>query len=435
MDAWKCLHPEHPCKYLVYGGAAGGGKTWLGVMWLFVMCTQYPGTRYFVGRRQLKDIKQSIVVTMNKFVRSLRLDPKNYFKLSSASGSMHFHNGSEVVALDLRYMPSDPFYERYGSLEFTSGWIEEAGEVNEMAYEMLKSRLGRYLNDQIEYPAKLLLTTNPKKNWVYREYYKPWREGSITEELAFIQSFVQDNDFIEGDYKDRLENIKVKSMKQRLLLGNWEYDDDEGTLMDYDSIVDMFTNEYVDNGERYISADIALEGSDKFVAMVWSGFRVEAIHVWDKTTGPQAVENIKRISTQHRVPRSNIVFDSDGVGNFLKGFLGNSVSFRNNAPPLPIHSKLKEDYRNLKSQCFFKLAELINANEVYCTNTRYTPILMEELSIIRNDTLGSDRKLSVQPKEQMKMDLGRSPDFAESMMMRMYFELKPAPTFKYSGHK
>ena len=79
---------------------------------------------------------------------------------------IEFTNDSRIDLLDLKYLPSDPFYERYGSVEFTSGWIEEAGEVNFGAYDTLKSRIGRQLNEKYKIQSKLFVTLNPKKKLV-----------------------------------------------------------------------------------------------------------------------------------------------------------------------------------------------------------------------------------------------------------------------------
>lgn len=66
--------------------------------------------------------------------------------------------------MDLTYYPyKDPMYERFGSLEFTGGWIEEAGQVNRLAFEVLQTRIGRHLNDVYNVRGKFLLLVIPKE--------------------------------------------------------------------------------------------------------------------------------------------------------------------------------------------------------------------------------------------------------------------------------
>ena len=53
-------------RYVLYGGAGGGGKSWLGCFWLIMVCQNCPGVRYFVGRNNLVDTRASVVVTFGK---------------------------------------------------------------------------------------------------------------------------------------------------------------------------------------------------------------------------------------------------------------------------------------------------------------------------------------------------------------------------------
>ena len=81
-----------------------------------------------------------------------------------------------------------------------------------------------------------------------------------------------DNKMLDKAYLENLERSLTTNEKERLLFGNWEYDDDPNTLIDYDAICDAFTNDFVsDLGHSRISADLAMKGRDRFVAGVWKG--------------------------------------------------------------------------------------------------------------------------------------------------------------------
>jgi len=132
-QAWKITQNKQT-DFLLFGGGAGGGKSWFGCEWLIVMCLAYPGTKWFMGRNELKRLMASTYVTFQKVMRFHNL-PKSCYKLNGQYNYIEFVNGSRIDLLDLKYLPSDPLYERFGSLEFTGGFIEEAGEVHFGAFD------------------------------------------------------------------------------------------------------------------------------------------------------------------------------------------------------------------------------------------------------------------------------------------------------------
>ena len=161
----------------LYGGAAGGAKSWTGAVWLLFMCLCYPGSKWFIGRAELKRITQSTLITFYKVCNQYGVDDTLY-KYNGQYNYIEFFNGSRIDLLDLQYKPGDPLYERYGSIEYTGGWIEEGGEVNFGAYDTLKTRIGRHLNNELGLRRKLFITCNPKKNWMYDTFYKPDKKGN-----------------------------------------------------------------------------------------------------------------------------------------------------------------------------------------------------------------------------------------------------------------
>jgi hypothetical protein len=423
-----CILVDSITEEFGYGGAAGGAKSWTGCTWEAMMCLAYPGTRYFIGREELKRLRESTYQTFLKVCKRYGIKQDVDWKYNGQDHFIQFKNGSRIDLLDLKFLPRDPLYERYGSTEYTAGWIEEGGEVHFAAYDTLKTRVGRQLNDKYGILGKLFVTLNPKKNWCHSTFWKPFKAGTLPKNVKFLQSLVTDNPFVDSGYIAKLRAIKDKVRKQRLLLGNFDYDDDDNALMDYDSITDIFYNEHAETGRKYITADIARFGKDKSVIMVWDGWRVIGITVMKHKKVPEVAMFIKSQMRRYEIPKSQVVVDDDGVGGGVVDLVG-CKGFVNNSSPLELLKKsdVKVNYRNLKSQCYYMLSADVNEKKVYvqCTDEEIKEALTEELEQVKKKDPDSDTKLEVVPKDEVKELLGRSPDYSDTLMMREYFELKP----------
>lgn len=405
-------------KEVVYGGAAGGGKSFLGCFWLIVMCEAYPRTRWFIGREELKRIRQSTFITFQKVSSMLGVAD---YSTNFQDNYIQFKNGSRIDLLDLQKQPRDPLYERFGSTEYTGGWIEEGGETDFGAYDVLKTRIGRHMNDVYGLISKLLITCNPKKNWLYSEIYKPFKEKRLPAHISFIQSLVTDNPHLTKDYIENLHNTKDKAKKERLLFGNWEYADDPTALCSYDNIVAIFENDHIKPGNKYITSDIARLGSDKAIIMVWSGWNVIEIRTYDISRMTEIQKTINELRKKYGIPKHNCIADEDGVGGGvvdncgIKGFVNNSKALNN------------ENYSNLQSQCGYKLADKINECQIWISSdvsTTDREQIIEDLEQLKSYKTDSDTKLRILPKEQIKENIGRSPDWRDVLLMRVYFDLK-----------
>ena len=165
---------------------------------------------------------------------------------------------------DLFSYPSDPNFDELGSLEITDAFIDEANQVSKKAKQIVRSRI-RYKLQENSLVPKMLMTCNPAKNWTYSDFFKADRDKKLPDNIKFLQSLVTDNPKIDPSYIENLKQLDPNS-KERLLFGNWDYDDDPSLLCDYDAICDIFTNTHVEHGMKRISADLAMQGRDKFIA-------------------------------------------------------------------------------------------------------------------------------------------------------------------------
>lgn len=407
-----------------FGGGAGGGKSWILCESRLLNAIRLPGYRSYIAREELKRLMQSTFITWSKVCRHHKIP--NIWKLNGQYNYIEFDNGSRIDLLDAKFLPSDPLYERFGSTEYTDGAIEEAGEVHPLFRDVMKSRIGRHLNDELGIHPTTLITGNPKKNWTYSEFYKPSKDGTLPKNKIFIQALYNDNKFTSSSYEAQLSQLSDIKLKQRLMFGNWEYDDDPNALMRYDTISDLFSNSVRKSDELYMTVDVARKGKDKAVILIWKGLHCQFIKTIDKCRIDQLEIEIRTLARQYNIPFSNIIADEDGVGGGLidnmwgiKGFVGNSTPLEENGH--------KVNFRNLRAQCYYKLADYVNNHKlaIDCESETIREIIIEELEQIKGEGFDTDQKLKIISKDLIKEVLGRSPDYADSIMMRMWFELRP----------
>lgn len=410
----------------LYGGAAGGAKSWTGATWLTFMCLSYPGTRYFAGRAVLKSLMESTLPTFYKVFKAYGISD-NLYRFNGGYNYFQFYNGSRVDFLSLAKSPSDPFYENLGSLEFTSGWIEEAGEVCFDAYDTLRSRISRQLNDQYHIHGKLFITCNPKKNWMFRLFYEPWKKGILESKKCYMPCLVQENPFIDSGYIDKLKELGDKVKKERLLKGNWDYEDNPNALCQYDDICAIFGNKIAKKtGCMYLTADIARFGSDLAIILIWDGWCVIDCCTFDKSATTEISKAILHYQQLYHIQSNRCIADEDGVGGGVVDQCG-IIGFRNNGTPLVEPTEFThENYMNLQTQCGYRLAKHINLHDVGFVEELVSEEVKQQIVIdveqLQTWNVDSDGRLQIKPKAQIKEDIGRSPDWRDALLMRSYFD-------------
>ena len=219
--AWDFL--EDPItKRVLYGGQAGGGKSYLICFWQIYRRLTYPNSRGYIGREILKNLKNSILVTFFDVAAKMNLKQGEHYTYNDNKSIIEFYNGSQIVLLDLFDYPSDPNWDSLGSTEYTDGAIEEGVQVSQRAAGLLLSRT-RWKLDEFDLKPKQLITCNPGESWIRDEIVVPAMEHRLPEQYKFVTATLDSNpnkEFVKM-YKDLLENELDIFDRERLLFGNW----------------------------------------------------------------------------------------------------------------------------------------------------------------------------------------------------------------------
>lgn len=417
--AYKYL-TDNCTNFIGYGGSAFSGKSYLECYWVTIMSLAYPDTGWGLGRRELTTLKKTTLITLFKVFEECDIKPDIDFVYNQQLNLITFNNLSQIFLIDTAYKPSDPLYTRLGGYELTGCAVDESAETDYMAIEILFSRCGRRKNNKYNLTAKMLETFNPSKTHIFRRYYLPYKENRLNDNIVFIPALPSDNP--SPDVAPYIQNMlanATETTKQRLIYGNFEYDDDPSTLIEYDAIIKSFESVKKDESkQRYISCDYARYGSDTTVICVWHGMTCK-VKQYKGLSVPGCRDEIKRLQAAYSVPTKNVTVDEDGVGGGVVDLLPGCRGFVNNSRAVD-----DENFDNLKSQCYFKLADAMNRGVVKIDcDAGHKDLIIQELENVKQKSVDKDQKKGVIPKDMVKQLIGRSPDFSDAIAMRFVFEV------------
>jgi hypothetical protein len=236
----------------------------------------------------------------------------------------------------------------------------------------------------------------------------------------FLPALADDNPHLPPGYFDTLSRLPEQDRK-RLRDGDWDYDESIDRIFNTDDVLRCFRNELL-TGEKYITADVARFGKDRTVIGVWDGLTLTSVEIMRRADVMQVVNRIREIAASAGVKLSNVIADEDGVGGGVvdglkcRGFLNGSRATK------------PDRYVNLKAECYYKLAELIEQNRITFIGQTLDALrdeIVKELDMVRRRNVDKDGKLAVTGKDEIKAAHGISPDISDMIMMRAFFELFP----------
>jgi len=406
---------------VLFGGSARSSKSFLICAFSVIYCLAYPDIAGAICRSRLTHLRKTTLQTLFEFFNMNNMKEDKDYNFNRTDMIITFPNGSKLFFLELYDNPSDPDFDRIMSMGLTFACVDEVSEISENAINKLQTRLSHKL---LEYSLKpkLLLASNPNRGWLYNQYYKPFKTNQLPEYRKVVLGLPTDNPYVSEDYIHNLESLD-ESTVQRLRYGNWDYDDDIFNLFNYDNVVQAFYNEMIDETGNYITCDVANVGDDKTIVGIWKGYHLINIYEYSNMTTDQIVGIIKEKMRNYHTPIYNVLVDADGIGIGVADYL-KCKQFKGGSTALK-----KENYMNIRSQCYFKLAEKIVSGTIKFCEPYRERIIQELLQHKRKE---SDNKVGVISKDEIKRKLGRSPDIADMIMMRCYWDYQsPGKIYVY----
>ena len=244
----------------LFGGAAGGGKSYGQLVDALLYALQYKGSTQIIFRSTFADLEKSLIR------KSLELYPLTIAEYNSSKHTWKFKNGSII---DFGYIQYEKDVYQYQSAEYNVIRFDELTHFTEFMYTYMISRC-RGANP---YPKMIKSSTNPGgvgHSWVKERFIDIGEPNKVHEckletgevvTRIFIPSLVQDNKFMltyDPDYIKRLDALPEKERKA-LKYGNWDIYD--GMFFPEFNrrihVIEPF--EIPDYWDRYIAMDYGLD--------------------------------------------------------------------------------------------------------------------------------------------------------------------------------
>ncbi|MDG3582041.1 terminase large subunit domain-containing protein [Galbibacter pacificus] len=401
------LYPESKARFRIVLASTKCGKTFSCIWYLFEQAHKSDvkeGDNFWWVSPTYSQSKIAFKRMKRKVIKS------KVYSINESNLTITCPNGAVIS-----FKSADNEDNLYGD-DVKTAIFDEASRAKEEAWFALRSTLTATKGDCI-----LIANYKGQGNWLTLLAEKAETDSTYEKFVINAYDAVEAGILSLEEVEQAKKDLPEKIFKELYLA---EGGGEAGQLIDEESISKLFTNQ-IGGGIKYITIDVARLGKDKSVIYVWDGLKVIEIKELAKNTLIELSKEIRELQAKYNVNLSNIIADENGVGGFLCDHIG-CKGFVNNASPLKVKGE-KQNFASLKDQCYYKLAEIINSNLISITSINYKTkeLLIQELQQIKLPAEVDTNRIKLLNKDAIKKIIGRSPDYSDAMMMRMYFELRP----------
>ncbi|MEQ9231585.1 MAG: phage terminase large subunit [Cyclobacteriaceae bacterium] len=392
-------------RYLLFGGAMGGGKSFFLCAKAVKNAMKFSGNRLVIIRKELSVARRTIVTTFFKIC-----PPEIIANFNKSSLEVTFINGSKLFFLEAD-VGKDPLLNKLKGLEI--GWfgIDEANEISKEVYDILKTRLRWILPDGSTPRYEGRLTSNPENCWLIPSFIH-----SNSSDEVYIQSLTSDNFDPNSDYYKSLEEAYKDNpqLLSRYLLGDWSLTDSIDQLIPTMAIngSEVIVNA---NWGDAIGIDVARYGSDQTVFIVLKDGNIDLIETYAKTSIPQVASKAMELMNTYNINPEYCGIDGVGIGAGVIDILKSNGYYIQDlvGGSKPVETGYEESFKpnNLRSQMYYQLRKDLIEHRI---GNLINAVLKRELTHIKYE-VSTEKTVRVMSKDAIRKTLGKSPDLADAL--------------------
>jgi len=425
---------------VLYGGAKGGGKSYLMCLWVFYYSTwlarffdineeiKHPLLVGFFGRKQSVDFTDTTLETWKKIIPIDRYEIRNHDK------EIIIDN---MVKVGFGGLDSQEAINKFNSMELVFFCVDQAEETLRKDVAVAQASLRLRFNNKTP-PYKQLYTANPSECWLKEDFVLKCKPRT-----RFVPALPDDNPYLPTSYKQTLRDSFSydPALLQAYLEGDWDaFSNLEDALCKAKHFVTCRNRDSEDNEEdctRIISGDIATKHGSNFTAIMYRyGDTIKELNQYQGYPITKTAQVLKM--EYERKKGNSLVVDSDGVGEGVSDIL-----IGQNVYPLEFHggyahqAEEKKRFRNLRSQFAWVVSKKLEKG-VYCF--KYLPQAIYEtlksqscsIKVKVPDGMG---RFQIETKEDMMARGIKSPDLFDTLLMSEYALWRGSMADLYPSYK
>lgn len=216
-----------PANEILYGGAAGGGKTKAIVMDALFRTMRNPDTTAAIFRRTFRELEDTDIK------EALASYPKGLAKYNAGRHEFSLVNGSKIL---FRHCENEADRFNYSGIEIQFLYFDELTSFEQTIYDFLKTRMRAKKalgvtpivrsasnpgNIGHGWVKKMFVDAGPYMSIQEQEIYSETLHKSKKIRTQYIPSLAMENPFITEDYIFELEQ-KPEALRRALLNGDWD---------------------------------------------------------------------------------------------------------------------------------------------------------------------------------------------------------------------